>query len=80
MREQMEARLKTLKTEYEKGQSQLRQLELQVSSLRETLLRINGATLVLEEILSLPASLEIVDEPTVPADTSDDSKSVTSAA
>jgi len=80
MREQMEARLKTLRREYEKGQTQLRQLEFQTSSLRETLLRINGATLVLEEILSLPASLEIADERTVTADASDDSKSATSAA
>jgi predicted nuclease with TOPRIM domain len=52
MRQQLEERLAALKAEYEKGQSQLRQLESQTSSLRETLLRISGAIMVLEELLS----------------------------
>jgi hypothetical protein len=52
MREQMQARLSTLKGEYGRGQIELLQLESQVTSLRETLLRINGAVLVLEELLS----------------------------
>jgi hypothetical protein len=55
MREQMEARLAALKSEYDKGQTQLRQLESQSSSLRETMLRISGAIMVLEERLSPPA-------------------------
>lgn len=52
MREQIQARLSTLKGEYGKGQIELLQLENRVTSLRETLLRINGAVLVLEELLS----------------------------
>ena len=52
MREQMEARLAALKDEFDKGQTQLRQLESQSSSLRETMLRISGAIMVLEELLS----------------------------
>lgn len=47
VRHQMEARLASLKSEYEKGQMQLRQLE----SVRETMLRISGAIAVLEELL-----------------------------
>ena len=54
MRQQLEQRLVALKSEYEKGQTQLRQLESQSSSLRETLLRISGAILVLEELLAAP--------------------------
>jgi hypothetical protein len=55
MREQLEQRLVALKSEYEKGQTQLRQLESQSSSLRETLLRISGAIMVLDEVLRPPA-------------------------
>jgi hypothetical protein len=60
MREQVQARLESLKTEYEKGQLQLEQLQSQVTSLRDTMLRISGAITVLEELLSSsrPASLE----------------------
>ena len=54
MRQQLEQRLVALKSEYEKGQTQLRQLESQSSSLRETLLRISGAIMVLEELLAAP--------------------------
>jgi hypothetical protein len=52
MREEMEARLAALKSEYDKGQTQLRQLESQSSSVRETMLRISGAIMVLQELLS----------------------------
>jgi hypothetical protein len=55
MRHNAEARLAVLKSEYEKGQNQLRQLESQSHGLRETLLRISGAITVLEELLSAPA-------------------------
>jgi hypothetical protein len=79
MREQIEARLATLKSEHEKGQAQFRQLEVQVTSVRETLLRISGAMLVLEEILSSPTSLEIVDQSPA-ADANNGSKSAASAA
>jgi len=61
MQEQMEARLATLKDEFDKGQTQLRQLELQSGSLRETMLRISGAIMVLEELLSPSASVTSAD-------------------
>ena len=76
MRHKLEARLAALKSEYEKGQSELRQLELQSASLRETLLRISGAILVLAEILSSPVS---VDEERTPG-VSDSLKPAASAA
>jgi uncharacterized protein (DUF3084 family) len=59
MREQVEVRLESLKREYEKGQLQLQQLQSQVTSLRDTMLRISGAIMVLEELLSSsrPASV-----------------------
>lgn len=52
MRQQIEARLISLRGEYDKGQKELRQIELQLTSVRETMLRISGAVLVLEELLS----------------------------
>ena len=52
MREQIEVRLESLKREYEKGQLQLQQLQSQVASLRDTMLRLSGAIAVLEELLS----------------------------
>jgi len=52
MRETIEARLAALRREYAAGETQLRRQEQQVSSLRETLIRISGAILVLEELLS----------------------------
>ena len=61
MRQQIEARLKDLRIEYEKGQTQLRQLETQLTSLREALMRISGAIMVLEEFLASPSS-------TIPSD------------
>jgi predicted nuclease with TOPRIM domain len=62
MRQQMEARLAALKSEFEKGQTQLRQLESQSSSLRETMMRISGAIMVLEELLSASAPVTSGDE------------------
>ena len=53
----IEARLNGLKAEYEKGQTAQRQLEQQLGSLRETMLRISGAIHVLEELLSPSASV-----------------------
>ena len=50
----IEARLAALKNEFDKGQTQLCQLESQSSSLREAMLRISGAIMVLEELLSPP--------------------------
>jgi uncharacterized coiled-coil protein SlyX len=52
MREQLENRLKNLKSEFELGQNKLAELEAQVANLRNMLLRISGAIQVLEEELS----------------------------
>lgn len=52
MREQLQARLKELRQEFEAGQSRLRELEMQEARTRETLLRISGAIQVLEETLA----------------------------
>ena len=56
-RQEIEARLNALKAEYDKGQTAHRQLEQQLASLRETILRISGAIHVLEELLSPPVSV-----------------------
>jgi hypothetical protein len=58
MREQIKARLNELKGEFEVGQTRLREAELEATRLRETLLRINGAILVLEELLSKDTTAE----------------------
>jgi predicted nuclease with TOPRIM domain len=51
MRIQLETRLSELKAEYEAGQKMLTELEQKQQHLRDTLLRISGAILVLEEEL-----------------------------
>lgn len=50
MRQQVQARLAELKSEYEKGQMRLQQLDGELTALRGTMLRISGAIQVLEEI------------------------------
>jgi hypothetical protein len=52
MREQIEQRLRELKTEFEAGQKMLADLEAQQTRIRETLLRISGAVQVLEELVA----------------------------
>ncbi len=52
MKEQLEQRLKELKTEFEAGQRMLAEQEAKLANLRESLLRINGAIQVLEEELA----------------------------
>jgi hypothetical protein len=52
--QRLEDRLATLKGEYDKGEARVHQLETELTSLRETMLRISGAILVLQEILSAP--------------------------
>jgi hypothetical protein len=60
MRESVTARLDQLRHEYEIGQAQLRELVEREAALRETLVRISGAILVLEELLDA-GSVESVD-------------------
>lgn len=55
MKEQLEQRLASLKSEFETGQSQLAELDAKQQALRETLLRISGAIQVLEESLATEA-------------------------
>ncbi|EGJ32668.1 MULTISPECIES: hypothetical protein [Moorena] len=54
MKEKLEQRLQSLKSEYEAGQKMLAELEAKQANLRETLLRISGAIQVLEETLGEP--------------------------
>lgn len=51
MKRELEARLKELKEEYQKGQGQLVALEQETVSIKNTLLRISGAIQVLQELL-----------------------------
>jgi uncharacterized coiled-coil protein SlyX len=52
MREQLQARLQELKTEFGKGEQTLQELEEQVATVRQNMLRISGAIQVLEEVLA----------------------------
>ncbi len=55
MKNQLEQRLKELKTEFESGQKMLAELEAKQTNLKTTLLRISGAIQVLEETLGQQA-------------------------
>lgn len=61
MDQQVEVRLAELRTEYEKGQVRLQQLESELRVLRETMLRISGAIQVLEELRQSSAMAAGVD-------------------
>jgi predicted nuclease with TOPRIM domain len=52
MKQQLEHRLQSLKSEFDAGQKMLADLEAKQVNLRETLLRISGAIQVLEEELN----------------------------
>jgi predicted nuclease with TOPRIM domain len=52
MRERIQARLEELKKELETGQAELQKVEMQRTYLHETVLRIDGAIQVLEELLT----------------------------
>lgn len=54
MQDQLRARLEQLQGEYQKGQEELRKLEVQQAALQQTLLRISGAIQVLTELLDQP--------------------------
>ncbi len=51
MKEQIELRINELKAELEAGQKVMEDLEIQRSNITYTLLRINGAIQVLEEMI-----------------------------
>lgn len=51
MHTQLQSRLAELKSEFEKGQQRLQQLEQEAANIRNTLLRISGGIQVLEEEL-----------------------------
>lgn len=50
MKQKLEQRLQSLKSEFEAGQKMLADLEAKQANLRDTLLRISGAIQVLEEL------------------------------
>jgi prefoldin subunit 5 len=52
VREQVQARMRELQREYDRGEQQLRELVQQEAALRETLLRISGALQVLGELMA----------------------------
>jgi len=52
MKEQLQQRLKQLKSEFESGQQMLAEMEAKQANLRNTLLRISGAIQVIEEELA----------------------------
>lgn len=51
MHENIQQRLDELKSEFEKGQAKIQELQQQQAHLHETLLRIGGAIQVLTELL-----------------------------
>ncbi|TFG44520.1 MAG: hypothetical protein E4H43_00210 [Bacteroidia bacterium] len=61
MKQQLEQRLKELKTEFESGQKALVDLENRQADLRNTLMRISGAIQVLEEELTKESDPELDD-------------------
>jgi prefoldin subunit 5 len=52
MREQLEQRVSELRSEQQKGQQMLAELEAKQAELHQTLLRISGAIQILEELLA----------------------------
>lgn len=56
LEKQLESRLGELRSEFEKGQQKLQELEAEASGLRDMLLRISGAMQVLQEELDKAGS------------------------
>ena len=63
MKQQLENRLKELRSEFESGQKALADLEHQQANLRNSLLRISGAIQVLEEELAKEGGQENTVQP-----------------
>ena len=64
MKEQLENRLKELKSEFESGQKMMADLEAKQAELQKNMLRISGAVQVLEEEIAKceeDTSAEVVD-------------------
>lgn len=57
MKEQIKSRLEELQSEYQKGQEKLNALEQESASTQASMLRINGAIKVLQELLELKVDL-----------------------
>jgi predicted nuclease with TOPRIM domain len=58
MKQQINQRLQSLKSEFEAGQKMMADLEAKQANLRDTLLRISGAIQVLEELMSETPEIE----------------------
>jgi predicted nuclease with TOPRIM domain len=56
MREKLEERLNVLKSEYEAGQKMLAELEEKRANITQTMLRIQGAMQVLQEMIDQESS------------------------
>lgn len=65
MNETIEARLAELRGERDRGEEMLAELQARQAALRDTLLRIQGAIQVLEELRQPPAGAD-ADEPPAP--------------
>lgn len=63
MKQQLEHRLKELRSEFESGQKALADLEHRQANLRNSLLRISGAIQVLEEELAKEGGQENTGQP-----------------
>jgi len=55
MNNKLQSRIDTLKVEFEKGKSRMSELHAEEVQLQETMLRIQGAMTVLQELLADPA-------------------------
>ncbi|WP_050478885.1 hypothetical protein [Herbaspirillum rhizosphaerae] len=55
MNTKLQARLDVLQSEFEKGKTRLNELQSEQNELQETMLRIQGAITVLQELLADPA-------------------------
>lgn len=54
MNTKLQARLDVLQSEFEKGKTRLSELQSEQNQLEETMLRIQGAMTVLQELLAAP--------------------------
>jgi predicted nuclease with TOPRIM domain len=70
MKNSLQNRLNTLKSEYESGQRLLTELDARRAQLTQTMLRIEGAMQLLNEVLEQePGPTPEADEPLAPAET-----------